>query len=138
VTSLVGALGNPTTDDNFTRNDVFFNPSPLSAMNTAPVIPTCAQYGLAIVSSSGTDSNGHSCSTTSNTTGSMCSATDESSLGVPEAQAQTHQSSTGVGGGTGERSEQERDHVHNRLGIASLDSPCFVLIQIATCISCLI
>jgi hypothetical protein len=36
-------------DEKFTRNDIFYNPAPPSSINTAPVIPTSSQYGLAIV-----------------------------------------------------------------------------------------
>lgn len=39
----------PLVDEKFTRNDIFYNPAPPSSINTAPVIPTSSQYGLAIV-----------------------------------------------------------------------------------------
>jgi len=51
-----GVVGNPLltlVDDKFTRNDIFYNPAPPSHINTAPVIPTSSQYGLAIVSEAG-------------------------------------------------------------------------------------
>ncbi|CAL8127401.1 unnamed protein product [Orchesella dallaii] len=44
-----GGSSHTATDDNFTRNDIFYNPAPPSSMNIAPVIPTSSQYGLAIV-----------------------------------------------------------------------------------------
>lgn len=47
--SRVGGGSHATNDDNFTRNDIFYNPAPPSSMNIAPVIPTSSQYGLAIV-----------------------------------------------------------------------------------------
>jgi len=67
------------------NSDVFFNSAPVSSMNSAPVIPTSSQYGLAIV----TDPSNQ-------TADSVLPAT-------------TSEASSGA-----EKQDSERDHVHNR------------------------
>ena len=96
----IGALAG-TIDDSFSSNDVFFNPSPASAMGSAPVIPTSAQFGLAIVTSTGPPSlSGNSTSAET--------LTDESPLTSGVNQTMENHL------GTERTSDQERDHVHNR------------------------
>lgn len=57
----------PPVDEKFTANDIFYNPAPPSSINTAPVIPTSSQYGLAIVPEGVNPSGGDGTPTTVNT-----------------------------------------------------------------------
>lgn len=111
-----GSSGIPTStaplEDSFTRNDVFFNPSPVSAMSTVPVIPTSSQYGLAMVSSS-TDVCIGTC-TSSSTVTTKASAFEEQPSSLPQHPVmEIIQNQSNTPGGSGEK-EQEKDQVHNR------------------------
>lgn len=78
--------GSQVNDEKFTRNDIFYNPAPPSSINTAPVIPTSSQYGLAIVS--------ETVNQTGETTPTVA-VSAESPM-------------------TGEKNESDREIVHNR------------------------
>jgi hypothetical protein len=100
----------PPVDDKFTRNDIFYNPAPPSSINTAPVIPTSSQYGLAIVSEVVGGSNnaggGNGGGGPGDQLMTSTSATSVSITNPADPSASSHISS--------DKGEAEREIVHNR------------------------
>jgi hypothetical protein len=100
----------PPVDDKFTRNDIFYNPAPPSSINTAPVIPTSSQYGLAIVSEVVGGSNnaggGNGGGGPGDQLMTSTSATSVSITNPADPSASSHTSS--------DKGETEREIVHNR------------------------